>query len=1300
MLTTKRYVTVSVCVAIVLAASLLPWAAHAESFEAEISVDSRAITGVVQPTVTGQMAEWASDGMNGVWAEKITDRSMEHDVFTDGASSLYDAFDAEFLDASKWSMVSLDNSPEGELVFRDSTLRLSSARPGRWGLMSRTFPQSNGNGIAVETMVTEISGMNAILNLYAGTGAGDFSKYVELAIEHGKLKVFGDGVTPWVGTEIDLPAALRIEASVLFDGRRDIRFLVNGNEVHSLRGVPTLDGPLRAFIYGYDGTIGVDWITVSHDNAFDHFEGQQLSNRWDPLLLEGTTEGHVVVRDGRVRVKGGKDSRFVLMSRPIVGSAVDWTTLSARAESYQGRNALVSIYGGQGAGDFSSFLEFGVEDGIARVFAPGGYSWTGRQVDLPAVLTVQVSPYYANGRSFRFYVDGNLVHQLFDQTHVPAGDFRVGLYGYSDSETVWDWITLDKIHMWDQFAPHFEGGPGLSVEWTPVSLEGGWGRAIQQDSQLRLEGARNSRYGVLSQRLEESDLDAYGIEAKIDEISGRNALINVYAGQGRGDFSHFVEYGIEDGNLKVFGEGIPTWVGPKAMLPATLKVEVSAWTGTGRDYTFFYNGRLVHRIENLAVIGATEYQVFVYGYGETRTAWDYVTWWKLPSWKSAAWDAEGTVEHVHGAYNGHYSSRVNVLRASANGFVGAVQGAIDLVAGHSYQVSWWAKGSGVPVTFLVADSSQQLATQQEVARVVSFPTGDNWQKFSATLVPSRSVNNGIVAIGTSEVGTFDFDMLSLMPQDPTEAIAGGWRPEFVNALRELNPGLIRWPGGIIADSYYWQHGIGPRDARAPMYFAQWNAQWMTNDVGTHEILDLAEELDLEVILNVNWGQGTAEDAASWVEYVTKEESTAQGRIRSANGRKDPWDVNFWEIGNEVWGWWTPGHTDSQTYANSYVQFAELMKRVNPNISLIGEGGDGNNVDQTWNEQMLSTAGEHVDHLAVHYYSPQPLPQNYESSAVFMASVAAPRIIEQRMDATAKTARSAGNKDTKLAVLEHAAMYFNEEHRRTRTLEGGLVEAGIFNLLIRRPDINEINAASALVNFWDGSSFRVGRRGVLKTPSFYVQSNIAEHTGELVVNAKVVTPTYDTNAVGNLPAQKNVPYLDVTATRSAQGDKLYLSVVNRHPSDAIVTKLEFANATVNQRGTAHVVSASHYLLQNKWNEMDAIAPIQHEFSIGTPSSYTFLPHSHTILEIPMQTDTIELPFVVGKVQLAGNTVANAVVNLGGIRQTTTDSSGYFYFENIPPGTYEYTVALPNGQNQGRSNFEVHNRGGTTQIIEFP
>src|SRR5690606_15067619 len=147
-----------------------------------------------------------------------------------------------------------------------------------------------------------------------------------------------------------------------------------------------------------------------------------------PTMLEGSNAGSVAVSGGAVQITGGANSRSVLLSDPIRNSAVDWTRIETRLLSLSGTNGLMSIYGGSGAGDFSRFMEFGVEGGVARVFGTGGYSWTGGAVALPATLIVEVSPYYANGRSFRFFVNGTLVHELFDRTDVPEADYRLGLY--------------------------------------------------------------------------------------------------------------------------------------------------------------------------------------------------------------------------------------------------------------------------------------------------------------------------------------------------------------------------------------------------------------------------------------------------------------------------------------------------------------------------------------------------------------------------------------------------------------------------------------------------------------------------------------------------------------------------------------------------------------------------------------------------------------------------------------------------------------------------------------------------------
>jgi hypothetical protein len=57
-----------------------------------ISIDALAPVGVVQPGVTVQMMEWATDSMNEAWAERVKDRSFETERVASARSTLYDGF--------------------------------------------------------------------------------------------------------------------------------------------------------------------------------------------------------------------------------------------------------------------------------------------------------------------------------------------------------------------------------------------------------------------------------------------------------------------------------------------------------------------------------------------------------------------------------------------------------------------------------------------------------------------------------------------------------------------------------------------------------------------------------------------------------------------------------------------------------------------------------------------------------------------------------------------------------------------------------------------------------------------------------------------------------------------------------------------------------------------------------------------------------------------------------------------------------------------------------------------------------
>lgn len=532
-----------------------------------IAIDATAYEGTVQPRTVGQMAEWAYDEMNGAWADRARSRSLETETVHAERSNLYDAFTGTAPQRSRWTPMSLDTATAGSVSVASGTVTTTAAQNGRFGIMSNDLGETRYTKTLVEARFVSATGMNALLNLYGGTGAGDFTKFVEFGVEAGVLKVFADGQAAWTGGAATLPATLRIEAGPLRGTTRDLGFYYNNTLVRTMTAYAGLGtGKLRAFVYGFSGAVSVDHVSVWHDDTYDTFGGSTLSPRWTPTLLEGTTSGTTSVGSDRVQISGGAASRYALLSNYIDNSATDWTTIDARLISATGTNALMNIYGGSGAGDFTKFMEFGVEGGIARVFAASG-NWSGGAVTLPATLSVQMTPYYANGRGFRFYVHGSMVHETFERKDVPPGDVRLALYGYGTSVTQWDYVNVSTRHMWDQWAPHFGGGPSLSVEWTATTLAGGWGTANQGSGQATINGAANSRYGLVSQRLEESDIYAYTVEAKLDSVSGTNGMLDLYAGTGRGDFTKFIEFGVEGGLLKVHGDGIPSWTGPSCDHP-------------------------------------------------------------------------------------------------------------------------------------------------------------------------------------------------------------------------------------------------------------------------------------------------------------------------------------------------------------------------------------------------------------------------------------------------------------------------------------------------------------------------------------------------------------------------------------------------------------------------------------------------------------------------------------------------------------------------------------------------------------
>ncbi|RKD88933.1 alpha-L-arabinofuranosidase [Halopiger aswanensis] len=237
---------------------------------------------------------------------------------------------------------------------------------------------------------------------------------------------------------------------------------------------------------------------------------------------------------------------------------------------------------------------------------------------------------------------------------------------------------------------------------------------------------------------------------------------------------------------------------------------------------------------------------------------------------------------------------------------------------------------------------------------------------------------------TDGTGHFDIDFVELAADD---AVNGKFNPYTVDLLAEQHGTWLKWPGGNVTSQYNWRDGIGPLEERTPRFNHAWQGM-QPNFFGTAEYLELCEVADLTPEITIGWWdnpddwaeerQILPEDAADWVEYVNGSSDTEMGALRAEHGRADPWNVEHWGVGNEVWGDWQFGHTsDASEYATGseerigFDEYAAAMREVDDSITIIASGWDpaeAEHNDNPWNETLLDELSpEQLDGLNIHRY---------------------------------------------------------------------------------------------------------------------------------------------------------------------------------------------------------------------------------------------------------------------------------------------------------------------------------------------
>ncbi|MEK3888222.1 alpha-N-arabinofuranosidase [Bacillus sp. FSL K6-3431] len=202
-------------------------------------------------------------------------------------------------------------------------------------------------------------------------------------------------------------------------------------------------------------------------------------------------------------------------------------------------------------------------------------------------------------------------------------------------------------------------------------------------------------------------------------------------------------------------------------------------------------------------------------------------------------------------------------------------------------------------------------------------------------------------------------------EDSTIPNTNGIRNDVLEALKNLNIPVLRWPGGCFADEYHWKDGIGPREDRKRMINTHWGGLVENNHFGTHEFMMLCEMLDTEPYICGNVGSGTVQEMSEWVEYMTFDGESPMSNLRKENGRDEPWKLKYFGVGNENWG--CGGNMRPEYYADLYRRYQTYVRNYGDN-HLYKIAGGANVDDYNWTEVLMKNAARMMDGLSLHYYT--------------------------------------------------------------------------------------------------------------------------------------------------------------------------------------------------------------------------------------------------------------------------------------------------------------------------------------------
>ena len=321
---------------------------------------------------------------------------------------------------------------------------------------------------------------------------------------------------------------------------------------------------------------------------------------------------------------------------------------------------------------------------------------------------------------------------------------------------------------------------------------------------------------------------------------------------------------------------------------------------------------------------------------------------------------------------------------------------ISVKAGEKYNLSLFMRnvsGEGKSVRVALVEPQGWGKDPKLLSDTYIKVEGNEWKKYEAVLSPDSTCQKAALQILVLDLGDLDVDMVSLMPQDTYKG--HGLRKDLAQALADLNPKFMRFPGGCVVhgggdgfwNTYRWKTTIGPKEQRKSLKNTWGYHQSM--GLGYFEYFQFCEDLGMEPVpilpagvscqgTNGGWGMWPTQaqdvvpmsemdewvaEAIDLIEWANGDPATNKwAKMRADAGHPKPFNLKYLGIGNE--------EKISPEFCERFKYIYERVTKAHPEIIIVGTAGPGSHKDNPDYEAGWKLAEElGMPIIDEHYYEP-------------------------------------------------------------------------------------------------------------------------------------------------------------------------------------------------------------------------------------------------------------------------------------------------------------------------------------------